>query len=94
MNKIDLTLLNRLVKELNDMVRSCEEMPTPTDLNSDCEYVTVLSKTLGVATGISYEASGVVGDILKVIKNGPATTSSPEDLLNSMFGGALKMPKN
>lgn len=93
MNKIDLTLLNRLVKELNDMVRAVEEMPQPTDLNSDCEYVTVLSKTLGVATGISYEASGVVGDILKVIKNGP-TPSRPEDILSSMFGGEFKMPKN
>lgn len=85
MNKIDLTLLNSLVKEMNNLAKKCEEMK-PEDVTGDCEYVAELSKAMGLATGISYEASAIVADILKIIKQGPTPTASGYmDLMSSLF---------
>lgn len=71
MNKLDLTVLNVLVKELNQMALSLEKLKE----NSGTDSIVEFSKAAGVASGISSEAAALVGDIKHIIK----ACSCPQD---------------
>ena len=91
---INLDVLNRLVKELNDQVKQCNELD-PTDKPT---MVAALAKALGYATGITLEAAALVKvDLTKAIDivSSPAPQQSIVDELLGQYGGfGGKITKN
>lgn len=88
--KVDLTLIKKLVGELETSLATAEGMRTtsePMDVN---EYVVEMSKAIGLASGISSEASLLVADIAAVtrVNQAPAPkTDSVFDTLDKILGG-------
>jgi hypothetical protein len=88
--RVDLSLLKRLVEELDKMVIATEAMAEAKgDKN---EWVLEMSKATGVAAGIMTEAGLLMGD-LQSLMQGPSTGASKQDLLDKLLGG-LKGPGN
>ncbi len=83
--KIDLSLLKRLVGELESMIAAAEGMSTDVKADKN-EWVLELSKATGVAAGIMTEAGLLMGDIQHVIAGTPASTPK-SDLLEKILGG-------
>jgi hypothetical protein len=90
--KIDLTLLKRLVSELETLVTKAEVMSA--DVKSDKnEWILELSKATGVAAGVLTEAGLLMSDIQHAIAGSPADPASSKEFLNKLLGG-LKGPGN
>ena len=83
--KIDLSLLKRLVGELESMIATAEGMSTDVKADKN-EWVLELSKATGVAAGIMTEAGLLMGDIQHVMAGTPATATK-SDLLEKILGG-------
>lgn len=83
--KIDLSLLKRLVGELESMVATAEGMSTDVKADKN-EWVLELSKATGVAAGIMTEAGLLMGDIQHIIAGTPAGAPK-SDLLEKLLGG-------
>ena len=79
-NEINLTILNKLVSELQEQVKLIQELPQETPKEN---RVVELSKALGFSSAISYESSGLVADIATLIKE----SSLPETNLVDILGG-------
>lgn len=90
-SKVDLSLLKRLVGELDSMIAAAEGMSTDVKADKN-EWVLELSKATGVAAGIMTEAGLLMGDIQHLIAGSPAGAPK-SDLLEKLFGG-LKGPGN
>lgn len=85
--KIDPKLLNRLVREANEAITAYDKMTGETKEDTVVE----LSKIMGLMSGISFESSALVGDILKLVKSNAA----PEvDLMGMIDLPGLKSAKN
>lgn len=85
MTKIDLTLLKRLVNELEGSLNSAELIKSDKDLH---DYVIEMSKAAGLAAGVMTEAGLLVGDIGGMVQNVQSPTSDKDNL--SKILGALK----
>jgi hypothetical protein len=84
-NKIDLTLLKRLVSELESTLNTAEGIKTDVQANK-IEWVVELDKATGLAAGIMTEAGMLAGDIQHLTQGNPATNKQ-QDLLEKIFGG-------
>lgn len=83
--KIDLTILKRMVAELEASVNTAEAIRT--DVKADkVEWVVELHKATGLAAGVLTEAGLLMGDIQHLVQGGPAT-SNKQDLLEKILGG-------
>ena len=89
--KIDLTLLKRLVSELDSALNTAEGIKTDVQANK-IEWVIELNKATGLAAGIMTEAGMLAGDIQYLTQGNPATASK-QDLFEKILGG-LKGPGN
>jgi hypothetical protein len=90
--KVDLTVLKRLVSELESELAAAEGIKT--DVNADrVEWVITLNKATGLAAGILTESGLLMGDIQQLISGGPQVGSPDKDFLNKLLGG-LKGPGN
>lgn len=85
--KVDLSLLNRLVSELNAQVSLADKIDGATNHH---DQVVELSKAIGIVSAISSEAMLLVGDIAAQAKQ-PNQTSVSEDLFGSLFGKSKKV---
>lgn len=84
-NKIDLSLLKRLVSELDSLIASAEGMST--DIKADKnEWVLELSKATGVAASVMTEAGLLIGDIQQEIVGVPPAEGK-QDVLAKILGG-------
>lgn len=81
--KVDLTLLKRLVSELELALDGCEVLKEaavePTD------YVVEMSKTVGLATGITLEASMLALDIQTLIKASTMPSTKDDNALKGLM---------
>jgi hypothetical protein len=71
--KIDLAILNALVKELNDelaLANKSKEL----NVSNTSEYIVFISKCMGLASSLTMEASALSHDFMKEIK---VSSSSP-----------------
>jgi len=87
--KIDLTLLKKLVSELEIAVSATQDLPT--DKKEEVHhFITELSKALGLAASVAQEASLLTKDMYRVsaMAQQPAMPGG-SDLLAELFGGAL-----
>lgn len=90
-SKIDLTLLKRLVAELETSLSTAEGIKT--DVNADkIEWQVELNKATGIAAGVMTEAGLLMGDIQATLQGG-ASAMSKQDFLEKILGG-LKGPGN
>jgi hypothetical protein len=89
--KVDLTLLKRLVSELDAMLATADGMSTDVKADKN-EWVLELSKATGVAAGILTEAGLLMGDIQHLMA-GTAAGAPKGDLLEKLMAG-LKGPGN
>lgn len=87
--RVDLTVLKRLVSELESELAVAEGIKT--DVNADrVEWIVSLNKATGLAAGILSESGLLMGDIQQLMSGGPAA-SDKTDFLNKILGG-LKGP--
>lgn len=86
--KVDLNVLKTLIEQLEAGLSKGEEI-LKTDGHSTSDYVVEMSKTAGLAAGISQEAAMLVADIQALIRINSAPV--PEtSVLEKMFGSPLK----
>lgn len=84
-NKIDLTLLKKLVGELEnslttaDGIRSAEGDIT--------EFVVELAKAAGLAAGVMQEAGMLIGDIQSQVMAVQSPSPTKSDFLEKLLGG-------
>jgi len=90
--KIDLTVLKRLVSELESELTTAEGIKT--DVNADqVEWLITLNKATGLAAGVLTEAGLLMGDIQLLLSGPSAGGASDKDFLNKLLGG-FKGPGN
>jgi hypothetical protein len=87
--KVDLTLLKRLVGELEHSINTAEAIRT--DVKTDKVELTVeASKAAGIAAGIMSEAGALIMDIRDMVDGG-VMPKNKNDLLDKLLG-SLKGP--
>lgn len=83
--KIDLTILKRMVAELEASVNTAEAIRT--DVKADkVEWIVELNKATGLAAGVLTEAGLLMGDLQHMVQGGPSG-GSKQDLLEKILGG-------
>jgi hypothetical protein len=82
--KIDLSVINALVKELNKQITISDNIDAVTH---HVDNIVELSKAIGLLGSISSEAVALMGDIALATKGGTSLGSSAtaDDLLGSLF---------
>lgn len=88
--KIDLMLLNSLVKELNNEFAAANDSKNSDPLNNKIAYVSKLAKCLGLASAVSTEAAALTHEFSKNVRINSAGDVPATDLglsdLSSLFG--------
>jgi hypothetical protein len=94
-NKVDLTLLKKLVGELESHLNTAGGIQ---EAEGDIhEYIIEMSRAAGVAAGVMAEAGLVIGDIHHSVRALSVTPGkSDKDFLEKLLGGltGLKGPGN
>lgn len=89
--KIDLSIVKRLMAELESIVQHAEDIKT--DVSGDkIEYVVEMSKAAGICAGIIGETGMLMGDIQSLVHGASAPSASKADFLEKILG--LKGPGN
>lgn len=89
--KADLTLLKRLMSELENSLGTANSMSTDIDADLN-EYVIELSKAAGLCSGIMQEASMLILDISQQVRHSQSPANSKsidllEKILSPLKGG-------
>lgn len=89
--KVDLTLLKRLVGELESTLATAEGIKNDSqDVN---EYVVEMQKAAGLAAGVMTEATLLVGDIAVAVRSGSSPEKDPlATILGAIKGGGGGLP--
>ena len=89
--KVDLTLLKRLVGELESTLATAEGIKNDSqDVN---EYVVEMQKAAGLAAGVMTEATLLVGDIAVAVRSGSSPEKDPlATSLGAIKGGGGGLP--
>jgi hypothetical protein len=87
---IDLTLIKRLVSELEVVLDKADEIKNAK--GDKLEWILELSKASGFVTSILGESGLLIGDIQNLIQGGPQA-GAKQDLIEKFLGG-LKGPGN
>lgn len=85
--KIDLTLLKKLVIELERGLESCDKIKF--DENGDqSDFIIEMSKSTGLVTGIMQESSMLIGDIQSIVKASQQLSGTKNtDFFDKVLGG-------
>jgi len=88
--KIELTLLKKLVGELETALTATQELPLD-EKDQVFHFITELSKATGLASGIAQEATALIKDMYQVsaMSQKPAMPAAGADYLAELFGDAL-----
>jgi len=85
--KVDLTLLKKLVGELESSLGTAEGIKADKQDTSDLhDYVIEMSKCAGLAAGIMTEATMLIGDIGAVVRQSQGPSPSDKDPLSKILG--------
>jgi len=88
-NKVDLTIVKRLLAELESTLATAEGINT--DVNADkVEYLVEMNKATGLAAGVMTEAALLMADLQQLIQ-GAGASSTKADFLEKLLSG-LKGP--
>lgn len=80
--KVDLSLLNKIIKELNDQLALAEKVKESDPTNNHA-YVAELAKCMGLVSTVAVEATALSHDYMKLIK----INSVPAGALTGALGG-------
>lgn len=81
--KVNLTLLKKLVSELEASTQRADGINRDNDLN---EYITEMSRASGLAAGVAHEATALVHDIYALIRTSQSFTKEfGMDLLDQLL---------
>lgn len=83
--KIDLTLLKRLVSEVEQGITTAEKLKLLPDGKND--YIVEMSRTTGLLAGIMTEATMLVGDVQTLLSGAPPLDKSSIDALTEKLFG-------
>ena len=89
--KADLTLMHKLVaeleKQLDDSYKLRDTIKETKDQETYFKYVIEISKAVGILSGISQEASLLIGDMQKLIQiaSQPNDMEDPTSMLQSIL---------
>lgn len=88
--KIELTLLKKLVGELEIAINAAQELPVD-EKEQVHHFISELSKASGLAAGVAQEATALVKDMYQVsaMSQKPAPAMGGQDFLAELFGDAL-----
>jgi hypothetical protein len=84
-NKVDLTLLKKLVGELEASLTTADGIKTAE--GDITEYIVELSKAAGLTAGVMQEAGMLIGDIQNQVMQVQNPTPSKSDFLEKLLGG-------
>lgn len=88
--KIDLSIIKRLLAELEATVATAEGIDT--DINADkIEYIVEMSKASGLAASVMTESAMLMGELQSNIASVAAPGTPKSDFLDKILGG-LKGP--
>ena len=84
-SKVDLTLIKKLVDELDKTISLSEKIKESSDNN---EYIIEMSKGIGLCSGIVSEGTMLIADIAELLStaSGPPSDSKTSSLINKLFG--------
>ena len=86
MTKIDLTLMKKLLGELETSLNTSDAIKTAE--GSIVEYIVEMSKSLGLASGMVQEASLLIADIQAHVMSVQNPQASKSDFLSKILGAA------
>jgi len=89
---IDLSVLTRMVSEVQASVTKAEAMSFETDANK-IEWLVELNKATGLLTGVLTEAAMLTGELQQLVRGGKASSIKKADFMEDFLGG-LKGPGN
>lgn len=87
-DKVNLTVLKRMVAELESSLATAESVKTDAD---KLEWIVELNKATGLAAGVMTEAGLLMGDIQYLIQGGAGSANKSQEFLEKIIGG-LKGP--
>lgn len=85
-SRVNLSLLKRLVSELETTLISVDELKPVAEENATNEAIVELSKAVGIADGIVQEASLLMMDIKVVVRSHSSGSLTKNDLLEKILG--------
>ena len=93
--KIELTLLKKLVGELEIAFTAAQELPLD-ETQQVHNYIIEMSKTSGLASGLAQEATALIKDMyqLMAMAQKPAMPAAGHDFLADLFGESLAEDPN
>ncbi len=88
-SKVNLTLLKRLVSELEASVATAETIKSSVESGEGAnnEYVVEMSKAAGLAAGVMTESSMLIMDIQALVTKAQAPAPLKSDILDKFLGG-------
>ena len=91
--QIDLSIVKRLVSELEASLNRSEEMQANQDNSGpNLELIVEMNKATGLATGFMAEGSMLMGDIQSVLKDSQIPPKN--DFIEKLMGGLKPTIKN
>lgn len=84
-NKVNLSLLKRLVSELENSLASADKFESAGE-GGNADVIIELSKATGITSGILQEAALLMGDIQAVVRSHSNMSPSKEDPLEKILG--------
>jgi hypothetical protein len=89
-SKVNLTLLKRLVSELEASIATAETIKTSAETSdgTNNEYIVEMSKAAGLAAGVMSESSMLIMDIQSLVTKAQAPVpGGKSDFLDKLMGG-------
>jgi hypothetical protein len=92
-SKIDLTVLKRMVEELEASLGRADEIRAKPTAENRVDWIVELNKATGLAAGVLTEAGLLMGDIQHLVAGvaGGGADSAKQDFIKQLLGG-LKGP--
>ena len=85
--KIDLSLIKRLVQELETSVSLAEKL-NGESASEKLECTVEYQKSIGFASGIMTESALLLADIQQIIHGNSTPSGSKQDLISQLLGGS------
>ncbi len=93
--KVDLTLLKRLVTELDAALEGAEQIAANKSDENVQDYIVEMSKATGIAAGVLQEATMLIGDINQMVRINTMSAGKEDplgSLLSVLKGGTGNLP--
>jgi hypothetical protein len=84
--RVDLTLLKRLVRELEASIFQAEKLHTEKSGDPN-DYTVEIFRAMGLISGVIAEGTLLIGDLRAAFSQAGLPNVNNEDLISKLFGG-------